>query len=431
MPEIAEVARAVHYLRKHLVGKTLKKVTALEDNNVFGKVGTSHTEIMKNLTGKKVVDAGQQGKYFWMIMSSPPHPVMHFGMSGWLRVKSEHTYYYRKTDDEDVSWPPRFWKVMFETEGKGEDKIEAAFCDSRRFGRFRLVDCPGKEIRQHSPLLENGPDPVQDKDKVTVEWLKELCNRKKVPIKAMLLDQANISGIGNWVGDEIMYNAKMHPEQYANTLSDEEIKKLHKSIHFICQTAVDQLADSEQFPEDWLFKHRWGKGKKDSKKTLPNGEKIVFLTVGGRTSAVIPSVQKKTGAVAIEISEAEDNEKPAKGKAKKQKHEEDAEEESEAPPTKASRGRKRVKEEDQDDELVDVKPASKRRAAGTKQETQGSAPDEEPASAKQRSTGKAKKGTKSQADNATSKAAKGKKAVESKVETGVPEGRRRSTRVRK
>lgn len=74
------VARIVHHLKKSLVGKTLKSVIAQDDANVFGKVGTSSAEIQKSLTGKKVIDAGQQGKYFWLIMSSPPHPVMHFGM---------------------------------------------------------------------------------------------------------------------------------------------------------------------------------------------------------------------------------------------------------------------------------------------------------------------------------------------------------------
>jgi len=62
------VARVVHYIRKHLVGKTLAKVTAEKDENVFGKVGTSAEEMVKQLTGKKVVDARQQGKYFWYVV---------------------------------------------------------------------------------------------------------------------------------------------------------------------------------------------------------------------------------------------------------------------------------------------------------------------------------------------------------------------------
>lgn len=59
------VARVVHFLRKSLVGKTLAAVKAQDDANVFGKVGTTGAEVQKALAGKKVVDAGSQGKYFW------------------------------------------------------------------------------------------------------------------------------------------------------------------------------------------------------------------------------------------------------------------------------------------------------------------------------------------------------------------------------
>jgi formamidopyrimidine-DNA glycosylase len=98
---------------------------------------------------------------------------------------------------------------------------------------------------------------------------------------------------------------------------------------YVCQTAVDLLADSSKFPEEWLFKHRWGKGKKDSVSTLPNGAKITFLTVGGRTSCVVPSVQKKTGAVAGDVGEPPTVAKRSSGKSngtKKRKVEPKAEE---------------------------------------------------------------------------------------------------------
>jgi formamidopyrimidine-DNA glycosylase len=100
-----------------------------------------------------------------------------------------------------------------------------------------------------------------------------------------------------------MYDAKIHPEQYSDTLSAAQIEQLHKSIQYVCNLAVETKADSSQFPEHWLFNHRWGKGKKDSTNVLPNGAKIVFLKVGGRTSAVIPSVQKKTGKVAGDVKD--------------------------------------------------------------------------------------------------------------------------------
>ncbi|KAL8705883.1 MAG: hypothetical protein Q9201_001031 [Fulgogasparrea decipioides] len=353
MPEIGEVARIVHYLHKHLVGKTLAVVKAQHDENVFGKVGTSAAEFEQALTGKKVVDARQQGKYFWLVMSSPPHPLFHFGMAGWWKIRNEETAYYKPTKRDEPTWPPKYWKFILET--AQEPKSEHAFVDFRRFGRIRLVDCAAEDMRKVSPLKENGPDPVADKDILTEEWLVKKLQSKHIPIKALLLDQANISGIGNWVGDELLLDAKIHPEQYSNTLTAAQMKQLHKSIHYVCSTAVELRAESDKFPETWLFKHRWGKGKKDDPQRLPNGERIKFLTVGGRTSAIIPSIQKKTGEVAADVNGVNDDEdeddevkpKKAKKSAKKSKAEDDEETVPDTKPNKTARSKKRaVKEED-------------------------------------------------------------------------------------
>lgn len=108
-------------------------------------------------------------------------------------------------------------------------------------------------------------------------------------------------GLADGCSDEILYHAKLHPEQYSDTFSDVQLKQLRESILHICKTAVDLLGDSSKFPEEWLFNHRWSKGKKDAPKSLPSGEKINFLTVGGRTSCVVPSIQKNTGAVARDL----------------------------------------------------------------------------------------------------------------------------------
>lgn len=107
--------------------------------------------------------------------------------------------------------------------------------------------------------------------------------------------------IDKFFRDEILYHAKLHPEQYSDTFSSAQLKQLRASILHICQTVVDALGDSSKFPDDWLFHYRWGKGKKDAPTTLPNGAKTTFITVGGRTSCVVPSVQKKTGAVAGDV----------------------------------------------------------------------------------------------------------------------------------
>ncbi|KAI9932950.1 hypothetical protein ASPWEDRAFT_100210 [Aspergillus wentii DTO 134E9] len=368
MPELAEVSRIVHFIRQHLVGKTLSKVSTQHDDIVYGKAGTSASEFEKAMQGKKIVGSGQQGKYFWITMSSPPHAVMHFGMSGWLKIRDADTYYYRSDKPEDKAWPPKYWKFMLETDE--DPKTEAAFVDARRLARVRLVDCPADEIRKFTPLKENGPDPVADKDIVTEKWLGDKLRSKKVPIKALLLDQANISGIGNWMGDEILYHAKVHPEQYSNTLSDEQIQRIHTSMHYVCSTSVDLLADSEKFPEHWLFKHRWGKGKKNASAVLPNGEKIIFLTVGGRTSAVVPSVQKKSGVVTKEDNDegADGTQSNSKRKraAPKEKTEPEEDEEEAKPKRPASKKQttKAVKPEEEGEESKE--PAGRRRSTRTR-----------------------------------------------------------------
>ena len=347
--QIGEIARTVHYIRKHLLNRTIKTCQAFEDEIVYGKVGCSASAFSKALEGRRVTGADQQGKYFYVTFDKPPHAVMHFGMTGWMKFNVEDTAYYKQAkerDGKEEEWPPKYMKFVWKCDAEdGKDPVEAAFVDARRLARIRLVDCEADEIRQASPLKENGPDPVRDKDIVTVEWLTELLRRKRVPVKALLLDQANLSGVGNWVADEVLYQARIHPEQYSNTFDDKQIQQLHDALIGVCTTAVETLADSKKFPDDWIMKYRWDKGKKDGN-VLPNGEKIVHLKVGGRTSAVVPSRQKKTAAVAGDVDPAElDDEKPAKGQKRKSKPAEDEgeEDEDEKPaPKKAGRGRKKA-----------------------------------------------------------------------------------------
>ncbi|PQE19511.1 hypothetical protein CJF32_00007499 [Rutstroemia sp. NJR-2017a WRK4] len=294
--------------------------------------------------------------------------------AGWFHIRGQSTYYYRSKDEgEKEVWPPKYWKFAIQT--AESPTVEAAFTDSRRFARIRLVDCAAEAIRQTTPLKENGPDPVLDKDILTVEWLEQILKKKHVPIKALLLDQANISGIGNWVGDEILYNSKLHPEQYSDTFNSAQIKKLHESMMYICQTAVDLLADSTKFPDDWLFKHRWGKGKKDAPAKLPSGEAITFLTVGGRTSCVVPSVQKKTGATAGDVKRETSVDSDAKD-----------DEVTEEPKAKPTRKRKAVAKTDPEDEVAvpkksrtSKKPAAPKKSASEAVETTSEEGESKPA----------------------------------------------------
>lgn len=135
---------------------------------------------------------------------------------------------------------------------------------------------------------------------------------------------------------------------------------------------MDLLADSEKFPEHWLFKHRWGKGKKNQPSVLPNGEKIIFLTVGGRTSAVVPSVQKKTGAVSKDVSDedADGAQTQTKRKRAAPKKEQNGfelgdDKRKARKPGTAKQNEEPVKEEDEEDtkQPSETAPAGRRRSA--------------------------------------------------------------------
>lgn len=266
-------------------------------------------------------------------------------------------------------WPPKYWKFQLSTEGK--PGVEVAFTDARRFGRVRLVDCPGEEIRKHSPLVENGPDPVVDTDTFTETYLRGKMRAKHVPIKALLLDQAIISGIGNWVADETLYQAKLHPEQYCDEFGDDEVAKLYECIRYVCQTAVDKLGDSDEFPDHWLFNYRWGKGGKDAATKLPNGEKLAFITVGGRTSCYAPGVQKKTGKVAPgakaePIESGGETKAPKKSRKTPRVKTEPDEADAESPPKKKKKtgSKKDTAAVKVKTEVEDEKPETGRRRSG-------------------------------------------------------------------
>lgn len=97
-----------------------------------------------------------------------------------------------------------------------------------------------------------------------------------MPVKALLLDQAFSAGVGNWVADEILYQARVHPSQYTHTLTAEECEALRQKMEYVCRVSVECDADSSKFPADWLFSFRWGKGKGKGKGMTADGKKIEF-----------------------------------------------------------------------------------------------------------------------------------------------------------
>ncbi|KAJ6416077.1 hypothetical protein OIU84_004807 [Salix udensis] len=279
MPELPEVEAARRAIEEHCTGKKIKKAIIAEDSKVID--GVSPSDFVAALVGKTIVSAHRKGKNLWLQLASPPFPSFQFGMAGAVYIKGVAvTKYKRSAVNDSDEWPSKYSKFFVQL----DDGLELSFTDKRRFAKVRLLEDPASK----PPISELGPDALLEL--MTVDELHGSLSKKKIAIKALLLDQSFVSGIGNWIADEVLYQARIHPLQIASSLSRESTATIHKCIKEVIQYAVEVDADCDRFPLEWLFHFRWGK-----KPGKVNGKEIDFIVAGGRTTAYVPGLQKLNG----------------------------------------------------------------------------------------------------------------------------------------
>jgi formamidopyrimidine-DNA glycosylase len=281
MPELPEVETVCRVMRRALVGKRIARVDVVPDKLVFS--GHTSRAIERALEGRVVEAVGRHGKLFWIALCGDgPTVYGHLGMSGWVReVGREGTHLHGHGDApfDDAAGRPRFLRLRLETEGGRA----IAFTDARRLGRVWLGDTPDRERR----VARLGPDAFEALPPSAE--LGAILGRRKRPIKAVLLDQGVLAGIGNWIADEVLYQAGIAPKRSAASLSQAEVSALRRAIQRVLARAVRVDADHRRFPKTWLFEHRWGGGRGSAS---IGGRRIVRTVVGGRTTAWVPERQR-------------------------------------------------------------------------------------------------------------------------------------------
>ncbi|BBN01487.1 formamidopyrimidine-DNA glycosylase [Marchantia polymorpha subsp. ruderalis] len=275
MPELPEVEASRKFVEDHCLGQPIVRAEVQSDTKVLCNVSAQALE--EALTGRTIVRAGRKGKHLWLELDQRPWPVFQFGMTGAILIKNfKGVCYKRSAANDEEEWPSKYAKVLVEL-GNG---VQMAFTDSRRFARIRLLQDPPTE----SPISELGPDAyleLPDNDA-----FRQAVQLRKGSIKGVILDQSFLAGIGNWIADEVLYQARIHPETLASNMTSEDCGRLHRAIQEVVYFSVTANADHENFPKHWLFHLRWNKrpGSLD-------GNKIDFIKVGGRTSAYVPALQ--------------------------------------------------------------------------------------------------------------------------------------------
>lgn len=227
---------------------------------------------------------------------------LHMGMTG--RISNPECIPKLKELSDTEIYPPPYTYLRLVA-----GPNEACYSDPRKFGGVYLKDVLEEDfdilapdawtsirtrpIKSETTSLEEADRQGTEDESTIIDSILAKLTEQSMGIKGVLLDQKRaICGVGNWVADEVLYQTKMHPDQ--NYLTKEEAKVLLDRLHTILDQAVKCLYKDQEFPLDWLFHYRWS--KRESKKTTikdVHGRSIVFVTSGGRTSAVVPSIQKK------------------------------------------------------------------------------------------------------------------------------------------
>ncbi|KAL8226130.1 hypothetical protein R6Q57_018687 [Mikania cordata] len=194
MPELPEVEAARKAIAENCVGKKIKRSVVADDAKVIN--GVSRFDFEASLTGKTIVGAYRKGKNMWIQLDSPPFPSFHFGLSGAIHIKGVSVTKYKRFAVNDTDkWPSKYSKLFIEL----DDGLEVLFTDKIRFARVRLLENPATM----PPISELGPDALLEA--MSEDELFKALSKKKTAIKALLLNQSFISGVGNWIADEVLY----------------------------------------------------------------------------------------------------------------------------------------------------------------------------------------------------------------------------------
>lgn len=217
MPELPEVETVKKTLQQLVTGKTIADVTVRWPKIV--KLPDDIEAFRLRLIGQTIHDIGRRGKFLKLILDDDVI-VSHLRMEG---------RYALCADNEPAD---KHTHVIFEF----TDGTELRYRDVRKFGTMHVFR-KGEE-EKHLPLSQLGPEPLGEK--FTSAYLTGRLAKTTRNVKAVLLDQTVVAGIGNIYVDESLFRAAIHPERPANSLTPEEIRKLHRAIRKILREAVAQ-----------------------------------------------------------------------------------------------------------------------------------------------------------------------------------------------
>jgi formamidopyrimidine-DNA glycosylase len=217
MPELPEVESVRRRLAPVLEGRRLERVEILDARLTRP---FDPDEVARELEGERVSTVDRRGKYLIVRFESGRSLLVHLRMTGSLRNGKAGSL----PDD-----PYRRAVVSL------DDSSDVAYRDVRRFGTWLLLE-PG----ELEPYLEArvGPEPLGPGFRA--RDLEAKLARRTAPVKAVILDQRTVAGVGNIYADEALWRARVHPLREARSLDSSEVAALHKAIRDVLRRGIER-----------------------------------------------------------------------------------------------------------------------------------------------------------------------------------------------
>jgi formamidopyrimidine-DNA glycosylase len=266
MPELPDVENYGRYFKRHGLKKRITGVQ-VSDRRVLDHI--TEGRLQKQLLGARFTATRRHGKHLLVRLSAGGWLTMHFGMTGSLA-------FFKKDGDE----PPHD-RVRFDFGAAGH----LGYIDPRLFGRVGFVDDADAFIRAHGL----GPDALDAK--LTLARFKEALAGGG-GLKATLMDQGRIAGIGNVFADEILFQTRLHPLAQTKRLNPAQIKALFLATRTVLKTAIAAGAGAEGYwerlPRTYLLRQREKRG------VCPRGHgPLSIMKAAGRTTYFCGQCQKR------------------------------------------------------------------------------------------------------------------------------------------
>jgi formamidopyrimidine-DNA glycosylase len=227
---LPEVELYCRYLARHALHQRIASVRVLDERIL----GVRKPVLMRALTGHELTQVRRHGKHLFADAGSSWLHI-HFGMSGDL-------YWY----DVNDAGQPRFARVVFEF----ENGSRLAYDDMRLFGVVDVTPDPDTFIAEH----RLGPDPLAPTFRLPL--FRRIAAKRRGAVKALLMSQEIIAGMGNLYADETLYRASIHPRRPVDKLSDAEVKSIFTCMRAILKEAIAFKSRGGDYPGRWLTQHR-------------------------------------------------------------------------------------------------------------------------------------------------------------------------------